>query len=93
MYSPANGNNDDEVVDSSYNDDDDDNDCVFFSLSLSLSPRSSDCGARRRAQGEPPPLLPTSGVPTVARRMGWKRGTMSWTRLWTGTPRGCGAQT
>lgn len=91
MYSPANGDNDDEVVDSSYNDDDDND--MYSSLSLSLSPRSSDCGARRRAQGEPPPLLPTSGVPTVARRMGWKRGTMSWTRPWTGTPRGCGAQT
>lgn len=56
-----------------------------------ISYRSFDIGARGRAQGEPPPLRPTIGVPTVAQKMGWTGTTR--TRPSTGTPRACGAQT
>lgn len=55
-----------------------------------ISSRSFYIGARGRAQGEPPPLRPTSGARTVAQKMGWTE-TMR-TRPWTGTPRACGAQ-
>ncbi|TMS19090.1 Transcriptional enhancer factor TEF-5, partial [Larimichthys crocea] len=58
---------------------------------LKISYRSFDIGARGRAQGEPPPLRPTSGAPTVAQKMGWMGITR--TRPWTGTPRVCGART
>lgn len=56
----------------------------------SSSCRSFDIGAQDWAQGEPPPLLPTSGVPTEAQRMGWTGKTR--TRPWTGMLRACGAQ-
>lgn len=56
-----------------------------------VSHRSFDFGARGRAQGEPPPLRPTSGAPTVAQKMGWTGTTR--TRPLTETPRACGAQT
>lgn len=61
--------------------------CMFFPQ---ISSRSFYIGARGWAQGEPPPLRPTSGARTVAQKMGWT-GTMR-TRPWTGTPRACGAQ-
>lgn len=55
-----------------------------------ISHRSVDIGAQDWAQGEPPPLLPTSGVRTEAQRMGWTGTTR--TRPWTGMPRACGAR-
>ncbi|KAI9548943.1 hypothetical protein NQZ68_003477 [Dissostichus eleginoides] len=65
--------------------------CALDLCILKVSYRSLDFGARGRAQGEPPPLRPTSGVPTVALKMGWTGRTM--TRPLTGTPRACGART
>lgn len=62
-----------------------------FFLILQISSRSVDFGARGRAEGEPPPLRPTSGAPTGAQKMGLTGTTR--TRPWTGTPRACGAPT
>ncbi len=61
--------------------------CIFVPQ---VSHRSFDIWARGRAQGEPPPLRPTSGAPTVAQKMGWTGTTR--TRPWMGMPRVCGAR-